>query len=416
MKILHAADLHIDSPMRGIERYEGAPVETMRSSTRRAAENLVDLALRERVDVVTIGGDVFDGAWPDINTGLWWRQQLVRLVDAGIEVYVVLGNHDAQSVITKQLAPPTGVHVFSTEAPESKRSTNLPLVVHGQSYRDRAMAENLAAAYPNAVPGLVNVGLLHTSLDGREGHATYAPCTVESLVSKGYAFWGLGHVHQRERLDPAGTLLLFPGNTQGRSVRETGAKGVSIVTTDDTSVLAERFVEVDVVRWARLPVDVTGLQGEDDLQAQVLDAVEVERRRAGRPLVVRIDLSGTGPLHRRLRDRLEVIRANLAGRLKDAEGDVWLEKLIDGTREERVVGAAETAAVTGVRNALAEALESDAVARSLLGVLPAVDAKFAGVLGRLDADDVPASLTDLEYVRARLPRAAELLIARLEER
>ena len=79
MRLLHAADLHIDSPMKGIERYVGAPVDLMRASTRQAVENLVALAIRERVDVVTIGGDVFDGDWHEVKSGLWWNGQLDRL-------------------------------------------------------------------------------------------------------------------------------------------------------------------------------------------------------------------------------------------------------------------------------------------------------------------------------------------------
>jgi DNA repair protein SbcD/Mre11 len=416
MKILHTADLHIDSPMRGLGRYEGAPVEKMRSATRRAAENIVDLALRERVDVVTIGGDVFDGPWPDVNTGLWWNRQLDRLVGAGIEVYVVHGNHDAESLITQRIAPPSGVHVFSAEVAESVRSSRLPLVVHGRSYRDRATVDDLASTYPNAVPGVFNLGLLHTSLDGRPGHGTYAPCTIDTLVAKGYAFWGLGHVHEREEVPAGRTLVLFPGNTQGRSVREVGAKSVSIIFTNDTEVVDVNPVEVDVVRWARLELDISGLRSEDELYAGALKVIADARRQAGRPLAVRLSLNGTGPLRRMLLERHETIRANLAAKLSSTEGDVWVEKLKDETRAERVVGAAETSAVTAVRELLEEAMHDEGAARSLAGVLPDVQRRLGGVLGRLEADDGPASLTDVEFLRSRLPQAAELLIARLEER
>ncbi len=416
MKILHAADLHIDSPMGSLDAYEGAPVEQMRSSTRRAVDNLVELAVGEGVDVVTIGGDVFDGQWRDVNTGLWWNRRLDRLVAEGIEVYVVHGNHDAESLLTQRIRPPEGVHVFASDAPTSVESKKGPLIVHGQSYRDRVVSDDLAAGYPNAVPGLVNLGLLHTSLDGRPGHATYAPCTLDTLRAKGYACWALGHVHERECREIDGTYVLFPGNTQGRSVREVGPRSVTILETDDTRIVSEQEVAVDVVRWARLEVDVTELASEDELCEAALGAIAAARREAGRPLAVRLELRGTGPLHRVLAERQAGIRATLIARLSSTEGDVWLEKLVDGTRLERTVGMAETAAVTAVRRRLQEALDDDQTARSLAGVLQAIQNAHGGTVGRVAAHGGPPSLTSLEFLRERLPRAADRLIARLEER
>lgn len=416
MKILHTADLHIDSPMGSLEAYEGAPVDSMRSSTRRAVDNVIDLALREGVDVVTIGGDVFDGQWRDINTGLWWHGRLARLVDQGIEVYVVHGNHDAESLLTERIAAPDGVHVFASNEATSIESRKGPLVVHGQSFRDRTTVEDLAAGYPNAVPGVINVGLLHTSLDGRPGHATYAPCTIDTLVAKGYAFWGLGHVHERESTQVDGTHVLFPGNTQGRSVREVGPRYASILTTNDNEVEQVEHIEVDVVRWARLHVDISELASEDELYARVLEVVAAARRTAGRPMAVRLEFGGTGPLHRVLLERPQAIRANLIGRIMSTEGDVWLEKIKDESRAERVMGVAETAAVAAVRALLEEALRDDDAARSLAGVLPRIRDSYGGILSRLEANGGPSSLTSLAYLRDRLPRAADMLLARLEER
>lgn len=416
MKILHTADLHIDSPMGSLDAYEGAPVDTMRSSTRRAVDNVIDLALREGVDVVTIGGDVFDGQWRDVNTGLWWHRRLERLVDEGIEVYVVHGNHDAESVLTERIGAPEGVHVFGSDEATSVESSKGPLVVHGRSYRDRATVDDLASSYPNAVPGVLNMGLLHTSLDGRPGHAPYAPCTIDTLVAKGYAAWGLGHVHERECRRVEGTYVLFPGNTQGRSVREVGPRSASILTTDGVEVVEVEHVEVDVVRWARLTLDVSDLESEDELYTRVSEVIATERRRAGRPMAVRLELRGTGPLHRLLLERHAAVRANLIARISSAEGDVWLEKVRDDTRAERAVGAAETAAVAAVRALLEEALRDDDTARSLAGVLRHIHDRYGGVLGRLETNGGPVSLTSLAFLRDRLPRAAELLIARVEER
>ncbi|MCB1796433.1 MAG: DNA repair exonuclease, partial [Candidatus Competibacteraceae bacterium] len=106
MRFLHAADLHLDSPLRGLDRYEGAPVDEVRGATRRAFENLIAVARRERVDLVVIAGDLYDGDWPDYNTGLFFIKGVAQLAEEGIPVAIVRGNHDAASRLTKALRLP----------------------------------------------------------------------------------------------------------------------------------------------------------------------------------------------------------------------------------------------------------------------------------------------------------------------
>ncbi len=224
IKFIHAADIHLDSPLVGLERYDGAPVDEIRGATRRALENLVRLATEEHASFVLIAGDVYDGDWKDYNTGLFFVKQMARLKEAGISVYLVAGNHDAASVITKSLRMPDNVAFLSTERPETMLIDRLGIALHGQGFPAREVTEDLSIAYPDAMAGMFNIGLLHTSVDGRSGHEPYAPCTLDGLRSKGYDYWALGHVHAREVLseDP---WIVFPGNMQGRHVRETGPKG-----------------------------------------------------------------------------------------------------------------------------------------------------------------------------------------------
>ena len=64
-QFIHAADIHLDSPLLGLERYEGAPVEGIRGATREALKRLVTLAIQENVAFVLIVGDLYDGACQD---------------------------------------------------------------------------------------------------------------------------------------------------------------------------------------------------------------------------------------------------------------------------------------------------------------------------------------------------------------
>jgi DNA repair exonuclease SbcCD nuclease subunit len=210
-RFFHAADVHVDSPLRGLDRYEGAPVERLRGATRRALENLVTACIEERVAFLLLAGDVFDGAWKDYSTGLFFCSQMTRLREAGIAVVLVRGNHDAQSEVVKALRLPDNVEELSAKKPESFGVPGTNVVVHGQSFAKRITSDDLAARYPDRQPGAINVGLLHTSVDGREGHEPYAPTSIATMRAKGYDYW----------LSATSTRARCSRRSRGSSSRET---------------------------------------------------------------------------------------------------------------------------------------------------------------------------------------------------
>lgn len=329
MRFIHCADLHLDSPLRGLERYEGAPMQDMREATRRSFGNVVDLALEREVDVVVIAGDVFDGDWLDFNTGLFFANQLRRLADAQIRAFIVRGNHDALSKISKAVTLPKNVHVFKTTTPSSVIDKDVGFAIHGQSFATGVVTDDLAAQYPDAHPGLLNIGLLHTALAGREGHEPYAPTTPERLAAKGYHYWALGHVHTREIVQQ-NPWIVFPGNTQGRHARELGAKGCIVVEGDaDAGIRSVEFVTTDVARWQHLTVDATEVTNQDDLQAAVQHALRDALQESGDRLqAVRLSIGGRTPLHGALVGNPAGFRAEVCSWLNEASGGTaWLEKI-----------------------------------------------------------------------------------------
>jgi len=184
LKFLHAADIHLDSPLQKLDHYEGAPVEELRHATRRALENMVELAMLEGVAFVLIAGDLYDGDWKDYNTGLYFISQMSKLHEANIPVYIVAGNHDAASKITKTLRLPDGVTLFATERPETFRMDNDGVAIHGQSFSTPAVKKNLAKNYPSLLTGYFNIGVLHTCATGREGHEPYALPVLRPIFSQ----------------------------------------------------------------------------------------------------------------------------------------------------------------------------------------------------------------------------------------
>lgn len=299
-RFLHAADIHLDSPLRGLSRYEGLPETEIRGSTRRALDRLVETALTEKVDFVVLAGDLYDGTWQDVGTGLYMVRALSRLVQAGIRVVTLSGNHDAQSVIARELPLPDGIDHFSYDAPQTLHWPELGVALHGQSFRDRHVTQDMTRSYPAPVAGCFNIGVLHTSLSGYGEHETYAPCSVETLSAKGYDYWALGHVHAREIVCEH-PWIVFPGVLQGRHARETGACGCELVTVEDGIVRSVEFVECDVVRWCRLELDVSGMQTMDAVLGAARQAMENALSDAGgRTVIARIVLTGRSVLHDRL--------------------------------------------------------------------------------------------------------------------
>lgn len=329
MRFIHCADLHLDSPLRGLERYEGAPAKDMREATRRSFTNIIDLALEREVDFILIAGDVFDGDWLDFNTGLFFANQLRRLADADIRVFIVRGNHDAMSKISKAVTLPKNVHVFKSSKSETVVDELLGYAIHGQSFATGVVTDDLAAQYPDANHGLLNIGLLHTALAGREGHESYAPTTPERLASKGYHYWALGHVHNREvvRENP---WIVFPGNTQGRHARELGEKGCMVVEGDaEEGIRSVEFVATDVARWQHLTIDATDVTTLDDLQEAIQQAVRCAVLASGdRLLAFRVSIGGRSLLHGKLAGNPENFRADVCAWMNEASGGMaWLEKI-----------------------------------------------------------------------------------------
>lgn len=332
-KFIHTADIHLDSPLLGLQKYPGAPVEQIRGATRQALQALVELALGEDVAFVLIAGDLYDGDWKDYNTGLFLSAQMTKLREAGVKVFIVDGNHDAASHMTKHLRLPENVRRLSSRSPESTELGDLGVVVHGHSFHTKAVSDDLAAKFPLAHPSLFNIGLLHTSATGRPGHEPYAPCTLEDLLSKGYDYWALGHVHQREVLHRE-PWVLFPGNIQGRHVRETGPKGCTLVTVDDGKVVSLEHQDLDVLRWSVCQVDASGAENAQEALDLVLNRLEEEiDLSAGRPLALRLRLFGPCRAHTELAMKVDQWVNEIRAMATDLSGgEIWMEKILFETR------------------------------------------------------------------------------------
>lgn len=344
MKFIHAGDIHLDSALAGLSAHDDAPLDLLRGATRRAFAALVERALAERVAFMLLPGDLFDTGWRDFETGIYFVRQVNRLREAGIEVFLLRGNHDSEEEMTKTLAPPPNLHVFGAEAPQTFRLEvdGLPLAIHGQSFREKETLDNLAAAY-RPTEGCLNIALLHTALGGYADHAPYAPCTLHELVNKGMDYWALGHVHEHAILS-AKPYIAFSGNLQGRHVREPGPRGALLVTVAHGVVQAPERIHVDVLRWQTVAVDVGGTEKLEDAMGRVGAAFrEVMDNADGRPVAARVRLTGKTAAHGQLTGQPRAVRQNVQAQAMYVDPqNLWIEKIEVETAPPR--DAAEIAA------------------------------------------------------------------------
>ena len=417
MRFLHCADAHIDSPLRGLSIGEGVPVDEIRGATRAAFDNLVTLAIDEAVTAVVIAGDLYDGDRDDYDTAIYLNRRFSQLGEHGIPVIVVYGNHDAASEITRRLRPPENVRVLSHSQPETIVLDDIGLALHGQSYKSRAVTQDLSLAYPDRVPGYVNVGLLHTCLDGRPGHEPYAPCRLDALAARGYEYWALGHVHVRDELRSDATWVVFPGNIQGRHARETGAKGASLVEYVGEQITAVEHRDLDTVRWTRVSVDVSGAGTVDDVLVTVGDAVaSATADEVGRLAAVRVEIFGQTRAATELTRTREAWEAQLRSDLAGASGRVWLEKIESHVRlpQDVVQGGDQGEAIRAIKEAVGVLREDGAQRAQLASEFTALRAKIGGDLSHL-VDLGCADLTE-GGMQALLDEAEQLLVAELQGR
>ncbi len=331
-KFIHAADVHLDSPLRGLSRYESAPVESIRDACRRAFENLIDIAIEEKVSFVLLAGDLYDGDWKDYNTGIFFNRLMGRLGRNHIFVYVVAGNHDAANRMTKALESPANLTILSSRKVEKIKLDELSVTIYGRSFGSQHVDENLAAGFPAAEDRMFNIGLLHTSLDGREGHAVYAPCSADDLRSKGYQYWALGHIHKQEFVskDP---WIVFPGCIQGRHIKESGAKGCVLVTVEEGAVSAVEQVPLDVLRWVKCGVDLTDAADMREILDRTRKSIENKISSAdGHPVAMRIRFEGATMMSdelsafpERLEQQIKALGAEISG------DDLWIERVENAT-------------------------------------------------------------------------------------
>ncbi|TNJ65266.1 DNA repair exonuclease [Paenibacillus hemerocallicola] len=411
-RFIHAADLHLDSPFKGLSALPPSVRDPLRESTFDALQRLVGIAIDERADFVLIAGDVYDSADRSLRAQLRFQRAVETLAERGIPVYAVHGNHDPDDGRKAKLRWPDSVRFFSSAEAECFPASD-PLrgdlaYIHGWSYPTASVTENPLSRYGSPRTGGYNIGLLHANADGDPGHDNYAPCSVKELIRTGMDYWALGHIHSRRVLNDRPPIV-YPGNLQGRSVRETGAKGCYVVDVAESGRTSLSFRAADAVRWFAADISIEGMTSEQELRDRLEERMrECEEEAGGRPSIVRFRLEGRGPLHRALRrhgpvrELTEELREAQRRRAEGEDGApfVWIESVqVRSGSELDMRLAAGRSGFLGDLMQLSEELAGDDVklqafceeALAPLLAHPKAGALMAGLLGEERADWLKAA-------------------------
>ena len=421
LRFVHSADLHLDSPFKGIRSEAPSHVaETLSNATFDAYRNIIDLCLHEKVDALLVAGDIYDGADRSLRAQLRFVDGLAQLDQAGIRSFICHGNHDPLDGWEARLDLPEGCVRFGPAVKGYPVFPDEPerAMVYGVSYPTREMRENLTPLFAGVGSSRrFSIGLLHANVGANPDHDPYAPCSVTDLVDTGLEYWALGHVHTRQTLREDGPTIVYPGNPQGRHPNEPGARGVYLVEVDDAGAVRLDFRPVDVVRWETLSLDIGSLEGEQALLDAVDDLVEEALSGSqGCSVVVRLELTGRGQLNGWLRtgDTVGDLREQINDRYSNRNPWLWCEGLRVDTaspvdrslvaqREDFVgdlvrlgeeIGGSDTA-LDELRKVL-EPLFSRREVRELLEGIISSDDELKGILAAAEDECLAALVTEEE--------------------
>ena len=325
IKILHTADVHLDSPLTSLALRDEGLRANIQSATRSAFTGIIDAALSEGVAALLIAGDLYDGAQRSAKTAAFLAGQLERLRAAEIPAFYIKGNHDAENPITGEVALPDNVHVFDGRGGKVQIE-GTDIWIHGVSFSGKHAPDSLLGKFGAPVSGAVNIAMLHTSLAGATGHDNYAPCSVAELTALGFDYWALGHVHKRQVHSEA-PWVVMPGIPQGRDIGESGPKSATLLMIENGRIAIEE-IPTSIVSFIGHNIDVSGAENDDDIRQLIRKGLHapIEGLRPDDDAILRLTLSGRTTRHWHiLRDR--DIWTETVSQIAEETGRLWSEKL-----------------------------------------------------------------------------------------
>ncbi|MFO7951569.1 MAG: DNA repair exonuclease [Bacillota bacterium] len=352
VKFLHAADLHLGSPLKSVGNKSSEIKTIIEKAGYTALERLTNAAIRHKVDFVLFSGDIYDQEVRSVTANQVFIDNMKKLEEANINVYIIYGNHDPLDQGLEYFKFPGNVHVFPSDKPHLEdafdQDGKLTARVLGQSYRNPSDSRKMHESYNPPDQNTFNIGLLHTGLNPSMNK--YVPCSELELKEKqALHYWALGHEHHPKIISNKRPAIAFPGIIQGREPGEPGCKGCLLVSINPGEDPVIAFIPTSPVMWLKRKVAIRqDDQNIDDLKELLLEEgqkildgdptgeVEIELANGEEARVdgyiVRWELTGRGPVHKNLIAKEETeLGESLAEELRKELGIVppfvWTESI-----------------------------------------------------------------------------------------
>ncbi|WP_408009492.1 exonuclease SbcCD subunit D [Pseudalkalibacillus sp. A8] len=329
ISFLHTADLHIDTPFKGLGHLPEPIFHIIKDSTFQSFERIVGLAIEKQVDFIIISGDLYDGANRSLKAQLFLKTQFQRLENEGIDVFVIHGNHDHLAGEYVKLTWPDNVHFFSCKEPDMipfEKDGEILAHLYGYSFPKQTVTENISSKYKKVDGAAFHIALLHGTSGGSTDHHTYAPFMLNELKNQPFDYWALGHIHKREELSHY-PHVIYPGNIQGLNRKESGKKGCYLVemTKAETTLT---FLDSSTVRWESESLSTPHSDTVDELIDQLL-LVKEKFRATEVNTILSIELSGESPILQSLyeNDKLDDLLDHLQEGEEVEEPFVWVNRI-----------------------------------------------------------------------------------------
>lgn len=334
-KFIHAADLHIESPYKGVSKLNDALGHALVEHGIKAYESLIELALNEEVDFVLIAGDSFDSESGSLSAQYRFVRGLEKLVQANIPVFIICGNHDPLNSWSDHLKLPENVVLFGPDEVQQKsvnKEGKTIAEIYGVSFGQKEEYENLAKQFKRNDTAPFSIGLLHGTIAGNEAHTPYCPFDMDTLRSSNLDYWALGHIHKRAILSEENPTVVYPGNIQGRHFNETGVKGCSLVSVDHGKIVDHSFEALSNVVYDYVDVNIDGCESLSEFTT-ALDGVKDDLDKA-KSYLLRLRLKGKTELHSTFSDHeeMESLMDEINNQNNYRQRFVFIDKCINETR------------------------------------------------------------------------------------
>lgn len=264
MKVLHTADLHLDRSFEGLKKIPEIIAEKLQQANQHTVSAIVDIAIKEQVDIVIFAGDTFHQSRTSIRTQAYFIDEMKRLALADIPVIMNFGNHDYFAAERYWFEFPENIFLFQSEQVETHyfmTKNQEKVAVSSFSYEHPWINENKLADFPLKDATVdMHIGIYHGDTTVNE-QQNYAPFSLSDMKAKGYDYWALGHIHQPQVVS-ANPLIVYPGTPQGHTKKERTVQGVALVSVEAGHATV-RFEPVADIVWQRadyLLAEATNLQ------------------------------------------------------------------------------------------------------------------------------------------------------------